>query len=163
MSSQELPEKTEVPSSDTLRPSSPAQPSAQEQTKCPSSDAPPSSDTLLHSDKPDSAPENPRIAALNRKHADVAARLEALQAERDALVAQGTLPSGLPFPSDWTDEQKAKQALATANAVIKEHISLLHGYNEIKDIGQGLLGMVAEKRGVRVKDIMEEFGVGIND
>lgn len=90
-------------------------------------------------------------------------KLEALQAERNALVAQSSLPSGLPFPSEWTDEQRAEQALRTANAVIKEHISLLHGYNEIKDIGQGLLGLVADKRGVRVKSIMEEFGVGTSD
>lgn len=162
MSSQELPtdKNVETQSSVTLDASSPHQ---KDHTQHPSSEAPPSSDTLHHSEQPERAPENPRLAALSLKRKHVAARLEALEAERSALVAESTLPSGLPFPSDWTEEQRSKQALATANAVIKEHISLLHGYNEIKDIGQGLLGMVAEKRGVRVKDIMEEFGVGIND
>lgn len=51
---------------------------------------------------------------------------------------------------------------------------LLHQYNEIRDIGQGLLGMVAEKRNCRVADLYAgegdgdgegrgEFGVGVMD
>lgn len=47
--------------------------------------------------------------------------------------------------------------------MIKEHIQLLHRYNEIKDIGQGLMGLIAEKRGCRIKDVMEEFGVDEKD
>lgn len=35
--------------------------------------------------------------------------------------------------------------------------------NEIRDIGQGLLGLVAERRGTRVVDVMGEFGVGEKD
>ncbi|CZT21309.1 uncharacterized protein RCC_07172 [Ramularia collo-cygni] len=165
MSSQELPavQKMEPPSSDTLTPSSPSRPAPGEQVPPPPSEAEPSSNTFHHSNQAEPARENLHMTALSLKRSNLAAKLEASQAERDVLVAQSTLPSGLPFPSDWTDEQRAKQALESANAVIKEHISLLHGYNEIKDIGQGLLGLVAEKRGVRVKDIMEEFGVGIND
>ncbi|EME82366.1 uncharacterized protein MYCFIDRAFT_40568, partial [Pseudocercospora fijiensis CIRAD86] len=50
-----------------------------------------------------------------------------------------------------------------AKGRIQEHISLLHSYNEIKDIGMGLLGMLAEGRGVRVKDLMGEFGMGEKD
>jgi Swi5 len=42
---------------------------------------------------------------------------------------------------------------------VKSHINLLHTYNEIRDIGQGLMGMVADNRGVRVRDVYEEFGV----
>ncbi|KAF2212133.1 hypothetical protein CERZMDRAFT_42449 [Cercospora zeae-maydis SCOH1-5] len=67
------------------------------------------------------------------------------------------------MPEDWTEEQRAKQALATANAAIKKHISALHRYNEIKDIGLGLMGLVAERRGVRQKVVMEEFGIGDKD
>ena len=44
--------------------------------------------------------------------------------------------------------------------VIKNHIALLHKYNEIKDIGQGLMGLIADKRDCRVVSVMEEFGVG---
>lgn len=166
MSSQELPaiQSSEMNSSDTFDTSSPTRVSMQsKKVHTLSSEASPGSDTLLNSEQPEPEPENPRLKALNAKRKSLAMKLEALQAERHALIAQSTLPSGLPFPTDWTEEQKADQALAKANATVKEHISLLHGYNEIKDIGQGLMGLVADKRGVRVKSLMEEFGVGIND
>jgi len=50
-------------------------------------------------------------------------------------------------------------------AIIKEHIARLHAYNEIKDVAQGLMGMVADARGVRVAELYEEgeFGVGEKD
>ena len=46
---------------------------------------------------------------------------------------------------------------------VKQHIALLHTYNEIRDVGQGLLGMVAENRGVRIRDVYGEFGVAEGD
>lgn len=46
---------------------------------------------------------------------------------------------------------------------VQNHIRLLHDYNEIRDVGQGLLGLVADKRGVRYGDVLEEFGVEAND
>jgi hypothetical protein len=49
---------------------------------------------------------------------------------------------------------------ADAQEIVQRHIKLLHQYNELKDIAMGLFGMIAERRGVRVKDIYEEFGVG---
>ncbi|TGO42492.1 hypothetical protein BHYA_0008g00830 [Botrytis hyacinthi] len=50
-----------------------------------------------------------------------------------------------------------------AKETVKRHIRLLHDYNDIKDVGQGLLGMIADNRGVRVGELYEEFGVGIAD
>ncbi|KAF7897349.1 hypothetical protein EAF00_005577 [Botryotinia globosa] len=50
-----------------------------------------------------------------------------------------------------------------AKQTVKRHIRLLHDYNDIKDVGQGLLGMIADNRGVRVGELYEEFGVGISD
>ena len=49
------------------------------------------------------------------------------------------------------------------NAIVQRHIKLLHQYNEIKDIGMGLFGLIADRRGVRVKDVFEEFGVSEDD
>ncbi|BCS20204.1 SWI5/SAE3 family protein [Aspergillus puulaauensis] len=46
---------------------------------------------------------------------------------------------------------------------VKRHIRLLHEYNEIKDIGQGLMGLIADTRGVRQVDVQKEFGVGVKD
>lgn len=54
-------------------------------------------------------------------------------------------------------------ALAEAHAVIKRHIRLLHDYNEMRDIGMGLMGLIADSRGVRVRDVQEEFGVDKDD
>jgi DNA repair protein Swi5/Sae3 len=48
-------------------------------------------------------------------------------------------------------------------ATVQRHIRLLHEYNEIKDVGQGLMGIIAEARGVRQVDVEKEFGVGEKD
>jgi hypothetical protein len=106
---------------------------------------------------------NPRLQALQQKKANLESTLSTLQAQKAALVTSTTLPSGLAMPESWTEEEKTKSALATANATIKEHISLLHKYNEIKDIAQGLMGLIAESRGVRVKVVMEEYEMGEGD
>ncbi|GAB7362175.1 hypothetical protein MBLNU230_g2201t1 [Neophaeotheca triangularis] len=142
------------PSSDATTLSSPAPKLSQEQsqpTTAPSSTAalPPAS--------------NPRLQALASKKATLEQKLHDLQTQRAEAVAKATLPSGLAMPEDWSEEQKSKQAFATANGLIKEHIALLHRYNEVKDIGLGLMGMVAEKRSVKQAEVMEEFGVGEKD
>ncbi|KAJ5541922.1 hypothetical protein N7535_004341 [Penicillium sp. DV-2018c] len=49
------------------------------------------------------------------------------------------------------------------NATVERHIRLLHEYNEIKDVGQGLMGIIADTRGVRQVDVEKEFGVGDQD
>jgi DNA repair protein Swi5/Sae3 len=46
---------------------------------------------------------------------------------------------------------------------VKRHIRLLHDYNEIKDIAQGLMGLIAEARGVRHVDVQREYGVKEQD
>ncbi|KAH0563121.1 hypothetical protein GP486_002316 [Trichoglossum hirsutum] len=50
-----------------------------------------------------------------------------------------------------------------AAVTVKRHIKLLHDYNEIRDVGTGLMGMIADGRGVRVRDIYAELGVEVND
>ncbi|RMY98126.1 hypothetical protein D0862_07741 [Hortaea werneckii] len=163
--------------------------SSQEETTTPkqqaaSSTAPPSSDSTIPSspapskhndhanmttgkqqeiDQTSSQPSNSRLAALESKRERLLNTFADLQARRSQLVAEAKLPSGLDMPPDWSDEQKNKQALATANGVIKDHIQLLHRYNEMKDIGQGLMGLIADKRGVRIGTVMEDFGMDEKD
>ena len=60
-------------------------------------------------------------------------------------------------------EPVAQLLIARANAVSREHIARLHKYNEIKDVAQALIGMIAESRGVRVRDCQQEFGLGDKD
>lgn len=48
-----------------------------------------------------------------------------------------------------------------AETTVKTYIRRLQEYNDIKDIGQQLIGFIAENRGVSVRTIYEqgEFGV----
>ncbi|KAK1981565.1 Swi5-domain-containing protein [Colletotrichum cereale] len=62
-------------------------------------------------------------------------------------------------------EEKNEKEFEEASAVVARHVGLLREYNEIKDVGQQLMGMVAEKRGVTVGSLYRtgEFGVGSKD
>ncbi|XP_057576561.1 DNA repair protein SWI5 homolog, partial [Hippopotamus amphibius kiboko] len=46
---------------------------------------------------------------------------------------------------------------------LEDHISQLHEYNDIKDVGQLLLGKLAVIRGVTTKELYPEFGLDVND
>ncbi|PLB51833.1 hypothetical protein P170DRAFT_471758 [Aspergillus steynii IBT 23096] len=49
------------------------------------------------------------------------------------------------------------------STTVQRHIRLLHEYNEIKDIGQGLMGLIADARGVRQIEVQREYGVADRD
>ncbi|CZR54772.1 uncharacterized protein PAC_04656 [Phialocephala subalpina] len=83
------------------------------------------------------------------KMASIQARITSLQAEIATKRAKrDELQQGLIQPAAET---------------VKRHIKLLHDYNDIKDIGQGLVGMIADQRGLRVGELYEEFGVDLKD
>ncbi|KAI7324639.1 hypothetical protein KC315_g8208 [Hortaea werneckii] len=147
---------TAPPSSDSTLPTSPAPPRHNGNTNM-------TTGKQRDSDQAGSQPSNPRLAALEFKRERLLNTLADLQAQRSQLVSEAKLPSGLDMPPDWSDEQKNKQALATANGAIKDHIQLLHKYNEMKDIGLGLMGLIADKRGVRIGTVMEDFGMDEKD
>jgi hypothetical protein len=117
----------------------------------------------------DPNPPNPRLQALQSKKSTLSQTLATLKSERAHLATQAKLPSGLPLPTTTptgaalTDDELLASALKSSAVVIKSHIALLHKYNEIKDIGQGLMGLIADKRDCRVVSVMEEFGVGDGD
>ncbi|CAG8981784.1 hypothetical protein HYALB_00004726 [Hymenoscyphus albidus] len=56
-----------------------------------------------------------------------------------------------------------KELKNPAAETVKQHIHLLHQYNDIRDVGQGLIGMIAEHRGTRIGELYDEFGVGLKD
>ncbi|KAE9378775.1 Swi5-domain-containing protein [Stipitochalara longipes BDJ] len=60
-------------------------------------------------------------------------------------------------------EEVTKDLKQPAAETVKRHIRLLHEYNDIRDVGQGLVGMIADNRGVRIGELYEEFGVGLKD
>lgn len=49
-----------------------------------------------------------------------------------------------------------------AETTVDEHIRLLRQYNKTKDVGQQLIGMIAESRGVPVGDVYREGDYGIS-
>jgi hypothetical protein len=65
--------------------------------------------------------------------------------------------------AEGDDEPTETDIMAAANKIVKEHIKLLHEYNELKDVGQGLMGLIADQRGVRIVEVQEEFGIEAND
>ncbi|XP_060068064.1 DNA repair protein SWI5 homolog [Ylistrum balloti] len=48
-------------------------------------------------------------------------------------------------------------------AELTTHMDMMHHYNEIKDVGQMVLGRIAELDGVRTRDLYKEYGLDIND
>ncbi|ELT94775.1 hypothetical protein CAPTEDRAFT_99674, partial [Capitella teleta] len=46
---------------------------------------------------------------------------------------------------------------------LQGHITKLHEYNEMKDVGQMLLGKLAVERGTTTKELYGEYGLDLND
>ncbi|TKA28944.1 hypothetical protein B0A50_03355 [Salinomyces thailandicus] len=127
--------------------------------------APTSTETTLplsHPERqtPTLPPANPRLTALLKKQSALKATLSTLQAQLHDLATSNTSTAS---SSSASPEQQTQEALATAREVINEHIRRLHKYNEMRDVGLGVAGLVAEMRGVRVGGVLEELGVGDGD
>jgi CHAT domain-containing protein len=143
-------------------------PAAMEPPTAPPSRANPETNNTT-SEAASATPTNTRLTALQTKKTTLEQTLSALKAERLHLATQAKLPSGLPIPTTdptgeaLSEDELLASALKSSSVVIKSHIALLHKYNEIKDIGQGLMGLIADKRDCRVVGVMEEFGVGEGD
>ncbi|KAH0538753.1 hypothetical protein FGG08_004707 [Glutinoglossum americanum] len=119
-----------------------------------STNHPPDATPPAHDTPPTTEPSTPKTPApdaktlkrklsLEAKLANLRAQIQELKARRDELRPQLRNPD--------------------AAMTVKRHIRLLHDYNEIRDIGTGLMGMAADSRGVRVRDVYAEFGVEVND
>jgi hypothetical protein len=144
-------------------------------------------DTALPS--PNSLTEAPRPPSNISRTQALTATLQTLQTERRVLLRQiaeilsSSIPSSAPtepqmetpvaryLPSIHAHSLPAPPLMASeeveisnqAQVVIKKHIKLLHRYNEIRDVGMGLIGIVADSRGVRIRDCQEDFGVEDGD
>ncbi|KAF2861860.1 hypothetical protein K470DRAFT_256407 [Piedraia hortae CBS 480.64] len=92
--------------------------------------------------------------ALLAKQTKLEDTLFDLKSQQAGLVAQVKGLLGMDLSQDSSVED---EVVERANAVIKDHIARLKKYNEIKDIAQGLIGLIAEQRGVRIADVMADF------
>ncbi|CAI6333279.1 unnamed protein product [Periconia digitata] len=109
---------------------------------------------------PSKTPQEITIDELKAQRSSLIASLAALESVQDMVAEDETsdfaskISGGEPTESD---------IMAAANTIVKRHIKLLHNYNEIKDMGQGLMGLIADSRGVRIVEVQEEFGVSSKD
>jgi hypothetical protein len=97
------------------------------------------------------------LAELKAKRAALMASLAPLPVVRDLLATSGASSQGS------NAEPTEGEILTAAHQINKKHIKLLHEYNEIKDVGQGLMGLIADQRGVRIVDVQDDFGVDAKD
>jgi len=105
-------------------------------------------------------PQEITLADLKAQKSALLASLAALPAIR--VLMEENASSDVDM-ADGDDEPTEADIMTAANKMVKDHIKLLHEYNELKDVGQGLMGLIADQRGVRIIEVQEEFGVDAND
>eukprot|EP00112_Aurelia_sp_Birch-Aquarium-sp1_P003349 Seg1374.5 transcript_id=Seg1374.5/GoldUCD/mRNA.D3Y31 product="DNA repair protein SWI5" protein_id=Seg1374.5/GoldUCD/D3Y31 len=69
----------------------------------------------------------------------------------------------LKHKKDKIDEELAKLGELYQEEELDVHIEKLHEYNDIKDIGQMLLGRLAEVEQTTTKVLYERYGLGLDD
>ncbi|KAI9854557.1 MAG: hypothetical protein M1813_000971 [Trichoglossum hirsutum] len=125
-------------SSSTATPTTPARPTTLDpEQSTDGSPATPATST------PETKALDDKRRRLEARNANLRAQIEEVRAKRDEAQSQLRNPE--------------------AAVTVKRHIKLLHDYNEIRDVGTGLMGMIADGRGVRVKDVYAELGVEVKD
>ncbi|KAG9747094.1 hypothetical protein KCU73_g7445, partial [Aureobasidium melanogenum] len=102
-----------------------------------------------------------QLDALRARQAAFEATLAELLSQRTSLV-NALSPTSNAQESEDT-ETRAKLAVDAANTKIKSQIKQLQQYNDIKDIGTQLMGIIAEKRGCRIIEVQEEFDINPDD
>ncbi|KAG9676036.1 hypothetical protein KCU99_g5828, partial [Aureobasidium melanogenum] len=102
-----------------------------------------------------------QLDALRARQAALEATLAELLSQRASLVNAFSPTSNAQESEDT--ETRAKLAVDAANTKIKSQIKQLQQYNDIKDIGTQLMGIIAEKRGCRIGEVQEEFGINPDD
>ncbi|KAH8733147.1 Swi5-domain-containing protein [Phaeosphaeriaceae sp. PMI808] len=121
---------------------------------------PPTQTSVMSSDSsPLRTPQEVALAELKAQKAALLASLATLPAIQ--IIMEETA-SGAEIQGDDNEPTEA-DVMAAANTIVKNHIKLLHEYNELKDVGQGLMGLIADQRGVRIVEVQEEFGVDAKD
>ncbi|KAL9612737.1 MAG: hypothetical protein Q9167_002676 [Letrouitia subvulpina] len=99
--------------------------------------------TVSHQPPPAKVDDEKQIASLQVKIASLTRQIADIEAKNE----------------DAARKLRNPDAASTVN----KHIELLHTYNEIRDVGTGLMGIIADNRGVRVKDVYSDFDVGEKD
>lgn len=105
-------------------------------------------------------PQEIVLAELKAQKSAMLASLAALPAIQVLMEENASSDAEI---CDGDDEPTETDIMAAANKIVRDHIKLLHEYNELKDVGQGLMGLIADQRGVRIIEVQEEFGIDAQD
>ncbi|KAF2659064.1 hypothetical protein K491DRAFT_713074 [Lophiostoma macrostomum CBS 122681] len=154
---QDIPEpdrSTEAPTTTILAPA----PTHLTDSK-PESASPTKPSSPTNSPTPPKTTQETTLAELKAQRTALLASLAALPNIQHLIAESNSTTTSQPPASESTNEQ----VMAAANKLVKQHIKLLHEYNEIKDAGQGLMGLIADQRGVRIVEVQDEFGIGAQD
>ena len=89
------------------------------------------------------------------------ARLSTAIGQITQLKSFPSTSPGETSPNFSSDIDKA--ALSHAQTIITTHITQLKRYNEIKDVAMGMLGLIAEKEGKRIAEVMAEREISEKD
>ena len=112
------------------------------------------------SNTPTKNPQETILAELKAQKAALIASLASLPSIQ-ALVAEAK--NANPAVQETGTEYTDNDIMDAARRINQKHIKLLHEYNEIKDVGQGLMGLIADQRGVRIIEVQDEFGIESKD
>ncbi|KAI4115605.1 MAG: hypothetical protein LQ345_003839 [Seirophora villosa] len=82
------------------------------------------------------------------------AHLEAKIASLQALIGD---------TSTKLDQAAAKLKNSDASQTVQNHIRLLRDYNDMRDVGTSLMGIIAESRPVQMKKVYEDYDVNEKD
>jgi hypothetical protein len=148
------------PTKETEHPDAASIPVPDEPTSQPYCGPPAQPSLLSVRPAPPKTPQEITLAELRAQKAALLASLGALPAIQ--VLMEESASSDVDM-EDGDGEPTETDILAAANKIVKEHIKLLHQYNELKDVGQGLMGLIADQRGVRIVEVQEEFGIDAKD
>ncbi|KAH7122712.1 Swi5-domain-containing protein [Dendryphion nanum] len=155
----------------TTEPASPSNPTTTSTLPTQEPSPTPTPNSAIQSPPPSSAfpptPQETLLASLLAQKTALITSLTALPNFRGLLKIHTTEDSYDEDDNEDDDENEEEdreptdaEVVAAANKIVKKHIKLLHEYNEIKDVGEGLMGLIAEQRGCRIVEVQEEFGIG---
>lgn len=92
---------------------------------------------------------------------------EAVKSANAVESGSATATSSATADGTPTDRQSAtvsnEQVIGKARTTVNAHIKMLTRYNELKDVAMGMFDLIAEHKGVRVADILQEHGVELDD
>ncbi|KAK3827091.1 MAG: DNA repair protein [Linnemannia elongata] len=90
------------------------------------------------------------------------ARAHATRAKEDAKIEE-LKKTIADLQQQEQDIIRSLRGMGTPSEMISRHIHQLHEYNEIKDVGQVILGKCAELEGTTIKTQYENFGLDMDD